>query len=116
MTKQVAVNYSPEMIAKMTADYAADKPLSEIAENVGKSVASVRAKLSSLGIYKPKEKPAGKKAGVTKAGIVADIAAIVVGNRDGLESLQAATLSDLNALLAFLVAEMRESEELPPLE
>lgn len=116
-TKQKAVNYSAEAVATIVADYKAGKSLESIAESAGRTVASVRAKLSSLGVYAKKEKPTeGKKGGLTKAGIVADISAIVTGDKAGMESLQAATMADLKSLLAFLVAEMRDDAGLEKLE
>lgn len=118
MTKQVKqANYSAEAIAVITEKYKNGESLDAIASATGRTVASIRAKLSSLGVYKKVEKATeGKKGGVTKASLVSDIAAIVTGNREGLESLQAATMADLKAILAFLVAEMRQSEGLPPVE
>lgn len=118
MTKQAkAPNYSPEAIATITDKYQAGESLETIAAATGRTVASIRAKLSSLGVYKPKEKASeSKKGGITKAVLVSDIAAIVTGDKNGLESLQAATMADLKDILAFLVAEMREQAELPPVE
>lgn len=117
-TKQAKqANYSPEAVATITEKYKSGESLEAIAQAAGRTVASVRAKLSSLGIYAKKEKAdTGKKGGVTKAAIVADIAAIVTGDNCGLESFQSATLSDLKSLLAFLVTEMREEADLTPLE
>lgn len=116
-TKPKAVNYSAESVALIVADYKAGKSLESIAETAGRTVASVRAKLSSLGVYAKKEKVAeGKKGGVTKAGIVADISAIVTGDKNGMESLQAATMADLKSLLAFLVAEIRDDAGMEKLE
>lgn len=116
-TKQKAVNYSPESVAAIVADYKAGKALETIAQEQGRTVASVRAKLSSLGVYAKKEKEtSGKKGGLTKAALVSDIAAIITGNREGLESLQAATMADLKAILSFLVAEMRDDAGLEKLE
>jgi len=110
-TKIVAVNYSAAMVAAIVADYNSGKDLSDIASTNGKTVASIRAKLSSLGVYKAKaSKPEGKKGGLTKASIVQDIAAICMGDKNALESLQSATMGDLKALLSFLVEEMREQE------
>lgn len=115
--KQKAVNYSAEAVAAIVADYKAGKSLESIAQECGRTIASVRAKLASLGVYAKKEKPIeGKKGGVTKASLVSDIAAIVTGSKDSLESFQAATMSDLKSLLAFLVAEMRDDVGLDKLE
>lgn len=118
MTKQVKqANYSVEAVAVITEKYKNGESLDAIASATGRTVASIRAKLSSLGIYKPKEKASeSKKGGITKAVLVSDIAAIVTGDKNGLESLQAATMADLKDILAFLVAEMREQAELPPVE
>lgn len=116
-TKQKAVNYSAESVAAIVADYQNGVSIDAIAQKAGRTVASVRAKLSSLGIYQKKEKASeGKKGGLTKSGIVADIAAIVTGDREGMESLQSATLADLKTLLAFLVAEMRDDAGMEKLE
>ena len=107
--KAVVVNYSAPMIAAISADYAAGVELAAIAEKTGKTVASIRAKLSSLGLYKAKSVAiVGKKGGVTKASLVSDISAIVSGDKNGLESLRSATIADLKTILSFLVAEMRE--------
>ena len=106
-TKQA--NYTPEAVAILSSRYSAGESVDAIAASMGRTVASVRAKLASLGLYKTKAKPEGKKGGVTKAQVVSDIAAIVAGDKNGLESLTAATMADLNKILAFLVAEMREA-------
>lgn len=107
-TKQKTVNYSAEAVAFITEKYKNGESLDTIAIATGRTVASIRAKLSSLGVYVKKEKPTeGKKGGVTKAALVSDIAAIVIGDKNGMESLQAATMSDLKSLLAFLVSELR---------
>lgn len=53
-----AANYSADQIATITADYAAGETLEAIAASVGKSVPSVRAKLSSLKVYVSKSKKA----------------------------------------------------------
>lgn len=116
ISKPVVANYSPAIVAAIIADYNAGKPLTDIALSCGKTVASVRAKLASLGVYKKADaKTESKKGGVTKASLVSDIAAICCGNRAALESLQAATMSDLKALLSFLVEEMRADADLPHL-
>ena len=50
-----AVNYTAEQETKMKADYQAGATTEAIAENMGKTVRSVVAKLSRMGIYKKKE-------------------------------------------------------------
>ena len=49
------VNYTAEQTAKMVADYQAGVSTATIAENLGKTVRSVVAKLSREGVYKKKE-------------------------------------------------------------
>lgn len=50
-----AVNYTPEMVETIKADYAAGVSVAEIAEKVGKTTRSIIAKLSKEGVYKAKE-------------------------------------------------------------
>lgn len=50
-----AVNYTPEQTAAMKADYLAGVTVEAIAQNLGKTVRSVVAKLSREGVYKKKE-------------------------------------------------------------
>lgn len=116
MTKQTkSANYSPESIALITAKYSAGESLEAISAATGKTIASIRAKLASLGVYKPKEKSTGKKAGETKETIVAEIAAMVTGDKGALESLKASTIADLRLIRKFLVDMAREDEGLEPL-
>ena len=55
------VNYTPEMTAKMVAEYQAGATTADLAEAFGKTVRSVVAKLSREGVYV-------KKAYTTKTG------------------------------------------------
>lgn len=48
------VNYTDEQATKMVADYAAGVTVESLAAELGKSVKSVVAKLSRLGVYKKK--------------------------------------------------------------
>lgn len=50
-----AVNYTPEQTVAMIADYKAGVSTATIAENLGKTVKSVVAKLSREGVYVKKE-------------------------------------------------------------
>ena len=50
-----AVNYTPEQTAQVVADYLAGVGVESIAENLGKSVRSIVAKLSREGVYRKKE-------------------------------------------------------------
>ena len=49
-----AVNYTPEQTAQVVADYLAGVTVESIAENLGKSVRSIVAKLSREGVYQKK--------------------------------------------------------------
>ena len=93
MTK--AINYTPEQEAQMAADYEAGMTVDAIAEALGKSVKSVVAKLSRLGVYKAKTKAAGVSDRVTKASLVAQIEgryAVEAGTFAEMEKLTKATL------------------------
>lgn len=93
MTK--AVNYTPEQETQMAANYEAGMSVDEIAEALGKSVKSVVAKLSRLGVYKAKVKAVSETARVTKATLVAQIEArygAEPGSLAELEKLTKATL------------------------
>ena len=49
------VNYTPEQTAQMVLDYSMGVSVETIAQNLGKTVRSVIAKLSREGVYKAKE-------------------------------------------------------------
>jgi hypothetical protein len=49
--KTVQANYTQEQVIAITAAYAAGDSLEDIAASVGKSIPSVRAKLSQLKVY-----------------------------------------------------------------
>lgn len=96
------VNYSPEMTAKMLADYAAGVTVESIAESMGKTVRSVVAKLSREGVYKKKEY-------VTKTGerpVKKDFHADEIGKIVGLSEGEVDSLTKANktALVKILEA------------
>lgn len=93
MTK--TVNYTPEQETQMAANYEAGMSVDEIAEALGKSVKSVVAKLSRLGVYKTKAKAVAETTRVTKTTLVAQIEArygAEPGSLAELEKLTKATL------------------------
>lgn len=49
------LNYTPEQTAQMVSDYQSGVTVESIAQNLGKTVRSVVAKLSREGVYKKKE-------------------------------------------------------------
>lgn len=93
MTK--AVNYTPEQETQMAADYVEGKTVDEIAEALGKSVKSVVAKLSRLGVYKTKVKAVTETARVTKASLVAQIEARLGADPGSLAELEKLTKAAL---------------------
>ena len=48
------VNYTPEQTLKMVADYKSGVSVETLAQNLGKSVRSIVAKLSREGVYQKK--------------------------------------------------------------
>ncbi len=90
MASEKIVSYTPEQTAQLVAGYTAGEPVEALAVSVGKSVRSVIAKLSREGVYAPKTKAKGE-ARVTKAMLVALIAAKVGASEEALESLEKAT-------------------------
>ena len=66
------VNYTPEQTAKMVADYAAGVTPETIAENLGKTVRSVVAKLSREKVYIAKTYVSKTGAAVVKKDAHAD--------------------------------------------
>lgn len=102
MAAEKVVNYTPEMTAKMLADYAAGVTVESIAETMGKTVRSVVAKLSREGVYKKKEY-------VTKTGekpVKKDIHADQIGALVGLSEGETDSLTKANktALVKILEA------------
>ena len=94
MTK--TVNYTPEQETQIVDQYQAGMTTDEIATMLGKSVKSVVAKLSRLGVYKSKNKAVVTSDRVTKADLVALIEgryAVEPGTLAEMEKLTKATLT-----------------------
>lgn len=109
MTKQKSVpttNYSPEQIATMTAMYTGEDNVNEvkaISGEIDKPVNSVRAKLSSLGVYvKADVVKASTSTKITKAVKAAEIAVLIGANMVEQEALAKTTAPVLDKLLAKL--------------
>ena len=102
MTKEVAKNYTEAQEAELIAAGVIDNELAiEFAAQFGKDVRSIRAKAVRMGIYKAKEKVSKTGGKVeSKEQIVADIAAIVGKNLDGLEKAPKQVLVALRAQLS----------------
>lgn len=105
MAKVKAVNYTEAQVEALKAGYTGSDNTSEVAalaEALGKTPASVRAKLSSLGIYRTAEKAEKSEDKVTKrvlAEQIAEKAGLAEHEVDGLEK---ATKSALEKVLARL--------------
>lgn len=100
------VNYTEENIARITEAYTAS-PTSEtvkaLAAELGKSAASVIAKLVQLKIYQPKV-AAVKARGLTKADTIKVLEHALKLQAGSLESLEKATVPALTALVAGVAA------------
>jgi len=91
------VNYTPEMVARLHEVYNGeateverDEQIGTLAEELGKSPASIRAKLTHEGIYVPKAKAPAGKGSVRKATLVRAIAEKMEVAEEVMESLEKA--------------------------
>jgi hypothetical protein len=97
------VNYTPEQTTKMVADYLAGATAETIAENLGKTVRSVVAKLSREGVYKAKTYVSKTGAPVVKKDAHADaIGAILKLSENEIESLTKANKTALEKIFSAL--------------
>jgi len=102
MTAKV-VNYSPEQTAQMVADYKAGVTVETIAQNLGKTVRSVVAKLSREKVYKAKTYVSKTGEPIVKKDAHADaIGAILRLPENDIESLTKANKSALKAIFDAL--------------
>jgi hypothetical protein len=97
------VNYTAEQTSAMIADYQAGIAVETIAENMGKTVRSVVAKLSREKVYKAKEYKTKTGEAVVKKDAHADaIGAILRLPENDIESLTKANKSALKAIFEAL--------------
>lgn len=96
------VTYTAEQTATLVEGYKAGESLEMLAEQLGKSVRSVVAKLSREGVYVSKAKAAGKTR-VTKAELVSQIEAATGIEPGKLVSLEKASHEALEMMVAQLV-------------
>jgi hypothetical protein len=98
-----SVNYTPEQTAKIVADYAAGVTTEAIANELGKSVRSIVAKLSREGVYKKKEYKTKTGQAVVKKDAHADaIGAILKLTENEVESLTKANKTALEKIFSAL--------------
>jgi hypothetical protein len=90
MTSKTVVQYTPEQTEQIVSAYTSGQPIEQIALMVGKSTRSVIAKLSREGAYVAKAKTSAASR-VTKAMLVAAIAAKIGASEEAIESLEKAT-------------------------
>ena len=98
MTTKTLAQYTPEQTSQMLEQFATGASVEAIATSVGKSVRSVIAKLSREGVYKAKARDTSTR--VTKAQLVAAIAAKYDVSAEKLESLEKASKEALEILAA----------------
>jgi hypothetical protein len=97
------VNYTPEQTAQIIADYQAGKSVEIIAENLGKTVRSIVAKLSREKVYIKKEYKSKTGESVVKKDTHADaIGAILRLPENDIESLTKANKNALKAIFEAL--------------
>ena len=101
-TAKKAVNYTDELTAKVISDYQNGIDLDAIADEIGKSVRSVRSKLVREGVYVAKPKTASaKREEPTKKELLNQLESIAPFEVNGF---MGATKTALNDLLLHLEA------------
>ena len=101
MTQETKTNYTPEQTVQLVAGYQAGETVEQLAEQLGKTVRSVVAKLSREGVYVAKTKATGQ-ARVRKAELVDQLAQKCGVAPEVFESLEKANHDVLEALVAKL--------------
>jgi hypothetical protein len=100
------VNYTPEQTAKMVADYSAGVSVEMIAQELGKTVRSVVAKLSREKVYKAKEYKTKTGELPVKKDAHADYIGMALGLTEAdTESLTKANKTALAKIVDFIKAE-----------
>jgi hypothetical protein len=97
------VNYTPEQTLAIVADYQAGVTVEQIAENLGKSVRSIVAKLSREKVYVAKTYVSKTGEAVVKKDAVADaIGAVLNMTESEIESLTKANKTALAKIFSAL--------------
>lgn len=103
MAKEKVVNYTAEQAASMISAYSAGETVEAIAEQMGKSVRSVIAKLSREKVYVAKTYKTKSGDAVVKKDAHADaIGAILRMNENDIESLTKANKNALKMIFEAL--------------
>jgi hypothetical protein len=98
MMTDKTVNYTPEQTATVISLYTTGNSVEMIAEQMGKSVRSIVAKLSREGVYIPKT-PAKGQGRVTKADLINRIAKKFDIDPLAIASLEKVTMQGLEILV-----------------
>jgi hypothetical protein len=99
MMTDKTVNYTPEQTAIVIGLYTTGNSVEQIAEQMGKSVRSIVAKLSREGVYVPKAAAKGQGR-VTKADLINRIAVKFDINPEAIASLEKVTMQGLIVLVS----------------
>ena len=96
-TAKKAVNYTEELTAKVISDYQDGSDLDAIADDIGKSVRSVRSKLVREGVYvaKPKAATSDKREGPTKKELLNQLESIAPFEVNGFMGATKSAIADL---------------------
>ena len=101
MTATKAANYTPEQTTQLVEAYRAGTTVEQIAQDLGKSVRSVVAKLSREGVYQAKTKSKGVSR-VRKTELVDRLASLCEVAPEVFESLEKANYEVLELLVQRL--------------
>ena len=98
-----AINYTTEQTTKVVADYSNGVTIEQIAQDMGKSVRSIVAKLSREGVYKKKEYVTKTGEAVVKKDQHADAIGALLGlSEPDTESLTKANKQALRVIFEAL--------------
>lgn len=108
MASEKTVNYTAEQTAELVQHYLTGTSVDKLAEMLGKSVASVTAKLVREGVYVAKSKAKAEGGRTTKGTLIKELAGMLNGvTYEQLETLEKASRD----ALVLLVAEFRGMKE-----
>ena len=102
-----AVNYTPEQTSKMVADYQAGVTVETIANELGKTVRSIVAKLSREKVYVAKTYVSKTGEAVVKKDSVADY----IGEALGLSEADTESLTKANKTALKMIADFIRAEK-----
>ena len=91
-----AINYTPELTAKIVDQYQAGVSVDDIAASIEKSVRSVRSKLVREGVYVAQPKATARKSDEpTKKELLNDLEAVYPFDVNGLQGATKDAIKDL---------------------